>query len=161
MGSSSTRQRLSVRPERIRLDGGRRIMEAQDYPGTSSRWELKVSGEGGCIRITAGGIGAKTWKIRLQLPENISLRLLQALCLLLGSGGGARVVLELCEADSGRGCANFMDHRDVEACDSSIALVAFTDLSVYRSCRLDGPLCVANDSTVTRCEANSAELYKL
>jgi hypothetical protein len=161
MGSSSTRRGLLVRPERIRLDGGRRIMEAQDYPGTSSRWELKVSSEGGCIRITARGNGPKTWKIRLQLPENISLRLLQALCLLLGSSCGARDVQGPREADSGRGCAHFMDHCDVEARDSSIALVAFTDLSVHRSCRLDGPLCVANGSTVTRREADSAELYEL
>lgn len=54
-----------------------------------------------------------------------------------------------------------MDHCDVEARDSSIALIAFKDLSALRSCRLDGPLCVANGSTVTRREDDSAELYRL
>ena len=98
---------------------------------------------------------------RLQLPDNIKFRLLQALCLLLGSGCGARVVQGPREADCGRMCAHFMDHCDVEARDSSIALIAFKDLSALRSCRLDGPLCVANGSTVTRREDDSAELYEL
>lgn len=54
-----------------------------------------------------------------------------------------------------------MDHCDIEARDSSIALIAFKDLSALRSCRLDGPLCVANGSTVTRREEDGAELYRL
>ena len=162
MGSSSTRQGLSVRPERIRLDVGRRNLEAQDYRvRVKFEMELQGSGEGGW----ATNNGRRKWRKyvekRLQLPDNINLRLLQTLCLLLGSGCGARVVQGPCEADSGRGCAHSTDHCVVEARDSSVALIAFKDLSALRSCRLDGPLCIANGSTVTRREDDSAELYRL
>lgn len=160
MGSSSTRQGLSVRPERIRLDVGRRNLEAQDYRvRVKFEMELQGSGEGGW----ATNNGRRKWRKyvekRLQLPHNIKLRLLQALCLLLGSGCGARVVQGPREADSDRGCAHFMDHCDVEASDSSIALIAFKDLSALRSCRLDGPLCIANGSTVTRREDIRQEIF--
>lgn len=160
MGSSSTRQGLSVRPERIRLDVGRRNLEAQDYRvRVKFEMELQGSGEGGW----ATNNGRRKWRKyvekRLQLPDNINLRLLQTLCLLLGSGCGARVVQGPREADSDRGCAHFMDHCDVEASDSSIALIAFKDLSALRSCRLDGPLCIANGSTVTRREDIRQEIF--
>ena len=160
MGSSPTRQGLSVRPERIRLDVGRRNLEAQDYRvRVKFEMELQGSGEGGW----ATNNGRRKWRKyvekRLQLPDNINLRLLQTLCLLLGSGCGARVVQGPREADSDRGCAHFMDHCDVEASDSSLALIAFKDLSALRSCRLDGPLCIANGSTVTRREDIRQEIF--
>lgn len=52
---------------------------------------LEGPGEGAWIRITARENGAETLGKRLHLPENINLRLLQTLCLSLGSGCGARV----------------------------------------------------------------------
>ena len=86
--------------------------------------------------------GKKKWrkdvdKKRLQLPENMNFRSLQTFCLLLGSGCGAQVVQGPCKADSGRGCAHSMSYCDVEARDSSIALVAFADFrSITRGCVL-------------------------
>lgn len=86
--------------------------------------------------------GKKKWrkdvdKKRLQLPENMNFRSLQTFCLLLGSGCGAQVVQWPCKADSGRGCAHSMSYCDVEARDSSIALVAFADFrSITRGCVL-------------------------